>query len=553
MQIFRLRNKRTTIVKISFYIIGLYSMYVLLQITVSLYQRRSSELPSKDSVRVLEMGKLSVQFNWLSSRGTGTEKKQQNYFDNNQEDEKSKLDHSRLLRREDIEIFIDGNTGDRKSSYRPTSNETNSDKNEPSIGNDIKLSEELANTVPGIRKHYPVKENIKQQKELISSKRKYIFTLRYYEQLAGATKNLIDLASLAKHFNRDVVMPFINNSRMSGIQDKIQLGSNRPIFNSLSRYFDITHFNATLSERGYAPLAHFSDFIEDCKHGLDVLAHFIYNDSFALKDARNWFGLASKSWIDLRKKMPKNGGVQTCNFLRKSGIERLLGGVTVKEYVCVDPEIIRTADQIESDVFKKQGCIGILQWKGMGNKRTHFSLPESVFQILKPSDVVHNHTLMNIAKDFVRRHIQTPFLAVHIRAERQLVWYGLNRVMKCINTLSKKVFHRIKAFQIGNVYLSTDLPIYGSDTYKSAVSRERTVVQRYVKQSLRKPKMFNPELYGIYDKGEISIIEMNILSLGESIYTLGGGKFQQWVVELFLAHNTEDHSLVHRFCLEKLS
>ena len=516
---------------------------------MNLTQSQSTPFSPEDNSRVLDVRKLSLQLDLLSNHNDGieTRKRDEYYYDSNQKLGQNRLkfvNGKRLSMNVKIDVSINNNPGVGKSLR--TWNKTWLDQIES-----LKQKGSRSNGVQAAGES--TKINILQQKEKIISKRKYIFTLRYYEQLAGATKNLIDLASLAKHYNRGVVMPFVNNSRMNGIQDKAEVRANRAHFDKLSRYFDITHLNATLFERGYAPLAHFNDFIQDCKHGIDVLAHFIYNDSFSSTDARNWFGIATKPWIDLRKKMPHYGGVQPCEFLRKSGIERLLGGVTVKEYVCVDPEIIRTADQIEKAVFRKKNCIGILQWKGIGKKRTHFTLPESIFQILKPSDIVHNHTLVKIAKDFVERFVKQPFLAVHVRAERQLSWHGLDRVLKCINSLSKKVFHRTKLFQIESVFLATDLPFYGSDTYKKTVYQERIAVQRHINQSLRKPITFRPELYGVYDKGDISIIEMNILSFGESLYTIGGGKFQQWVVELFLAQNTEDHSLLHRFCVERLN
>lgn len=514
---------------------------MLVHIKVEFRQVQPGTFSSEDKTRMLEARKLRQQLDGLSTQNNGLETRDWQDFESGSRVVKNELEiasDKRFSMNVKIDVSVNGQLAIGKSSF--AWNKTRPKQVESLWQKGNRLNGES------------VRENIKLQKEQIISKRKYIFTLRYYEQLAGATKNLIDLASLAKHFNREVVMPFINNSRMNGIQDKAEVRANKALFSNLSRYFDITQFNATLCERGYAPLAHFNDFIEDCKHGIDVLVHFIYNDSFSLNDAKKWFGVVAKSWLDLRKRMPQYGGVQPCDFLRKSGIERLLGGVRVKKYACVDPEIVRTADHLEKAVFRKKSCIAILQWKGMGKRRSHFAMPESVFQHLRPSDIVHNHTLVSIAKDFVERYIKHPFLAVHIRAERQLSWHGIEKVFKCINSLSKRAFQRIRTFQIEGVFLATDLPIYGSDTYKSTVNSERMVVQKYVKQLLRTPRTFKPELYDIYDKGDISIIEMNILSLGESLYTLGGGKFQQWIVELFLAHNTEDHSLLHRFCLERL-
>ena len=48
------------------------------------------------------------------------------------------------------------------------------------------------------------------------SRGKFIFAFRYYEQLGRATENLLAFCSLAKYGNREVVAPFVNNSRMAG-------------------------------------------------------------------------------------------------------------------------------------------------------------------------------------------------------------------------------------------------------------------------------------------------------------------------------------------------
>lgn len=544
--VLRLLTKRTNIVKFGLYVISFYSLYVLLQVAV-----RFKDYPEQFSnpyVKMVETRKTGLQLKWMSNQASNTKKEENSIHDVS----KYKLEiiqQNKLPRRIKIGVFFDENMA--KGKLPNILEENKARRSEEAREEGKAKIDRLFNVLPGLSQQLSAKKNVELGKERIAAKRRYIFTLRYYEQLAGAAKNLIDLASLAKHFDREVVMPFVNNSRMNGIQERGQQHLTKPIFGNLSRYFDIDHFNSTLRERGYAPLAHFKDFMKDCYHGLDVLVHFIYNDSFSFNDARNWFGLDTQSWKDLRHKMPRNGGVQTCNFLKKSGIQRLLGGFAVRKYICVDPEIIRTADQIENTVFKGQGCIGILQWKGSGRKRTHFPLPRGVFQTLNPSDIQHNRALVGIAKDFVKNHVRGPFIAVHIRAERQLSWYGLDRVLKCVNSLSRKAFRRINKFQINNVFLATDLPAYGSDTYKNNLSGERVLVHKHLRDTLKKPRVFSPELYGIHDKGEISLIEMNILSLGESLYTVGGGKFQQWVVELFLAHNTEDRSLVHRFCLEK--
>ena len=393
-------------------------------------------------------------------------------------------------------------------------------------------------------------EDLQRRKEdLTSNRRRYIFAFRYYEQLAMATNNLIALASLAKHYNREIVTPFVNNSRMNGVRYQISKQRRISKFVDMDRYFDMQHVNTTLQERGYAALANFSDFISDCKSRIEVMVHFLYFDKFSQKDAWNWFSLKQSTWKSIRLKAAKNNGWTPCDFLRNSGMEALLEGATVDRYICVDPEIITSAKELERLVFKDASCVSIFQWKGNGTNRTHFPLPKSILEPLRPSDLRHDSRLIEIARHFVKHHLKRPFLAIHIRAERHLLWKGLDPLLKCIKKLTRKIFDSKKHYNAEDLFIATDLPTYGSDTFHSSKSKDRLLANRYLIDSLKHPMVFKPELYGIHDRGEIAIIEMQILSLGKSLYTLGGGNFHDWIVDLFLFQNVEDRSLVHKVCV----
>lgn len=547
-QAFGFRSKRVLLLKVALCLMTFYCLCLILQ-TFEILNRQAKiqKYPlENDIVKIREIRKVGLQLNWISSNQL--EDKGTLQLDT-QTVETTNIEKSEEIHQNRHQTIISDK--ENKSNLKLRLNGTLPIEKLKTWNRDLMITDKLPykSTTHSEQSKYSIKEDLKRRKEeLVAKRRKYIFALRYYEQLARATKNLIALSSLARHFDREIVMPFINNSRMNGIQFKTSQRGLIGKFSNLSRYFDITHLNSTLKERGYAPMAHFNDFLVDCNTGFDIVIHFLYNDSFAFNDAKNWFGMTSKSWNNIRSEVFKNDGFRSCEFLRKSGIERLLGGIAVRKYMCVDPEMISTAEHMERTVLKGAQCVGIIQWKGGGDKRTHFPLPKSVYEELRPSEFRHNPRLIDIARDYTEKYIKYPFLAVHIRAENQMVWRGMDKFLKCTNILSKKVFRRKEAFKIKNIFLATDLPRHGSDTFQSAKSRERALADRYVTDSLRTPITFQPELYGLYDKGEIAIIEMNILSFGESLYTLGGGNFQEWVVDLFLVHNAEDRSLVHKIC-----
>eukprot|EP00794_Sanderia_malayensis_P003689 gene3689-4207_t len=480
----------------------------------------------------LDGKKASLQLNWLRAEETG------------RNDESKQVPQIESVTNPDNEVNgkLNGLAVTKRLEIR-TSGLITSDKST----RDIKTTLES----------YPQKsdrDNLKNREEKIrekitSNNRRYIFAFRYYEQLAMATNNLIALASLGKHFNRKIVMPFVNNSRMNGVTYSISKQRKVSIFADMNRYFDVSHVNATLLERGYSSMAHLSDFINDCRNSVDVLVHFIFNDTSAERDATKWFDISKQTWRKAREKSASNNGWTNCDFMKDSGMETLLEGATVKRYVCVDPERINTAEKLEKHVLKNARCVGIFQWKGNGANRTHFPPPASVLDHLRPSDLRHNKALVDIAKQFVERNLKRPFLAVHVRAERHLLWRGINQLLKCIKKLKKKITQRQATFHIDQIFIATDLPSHGSDTYHNKKWKERRLAGRYLHDTFNNPVVFDPSQYGIYDRGEVAIIEMNILSLGESLFTSGGGSFQKWIIDLFLLRNVEDSSLVQKVCL----
>ena len=380
------------------------------------------------------------------------------------------------------------------------------------------------------------------------SSRKFLFALRYYEQLGEATNNLLALASLAKFNDRLVVMPYVNNSRMNGLAKGISK-QRRIAFAPLDSYFDVKYMNRSLKDRGYASLVSYDEFKTECSNKLDFLVHFLYTDKNSREKALTWYKISSGQLRSLEHQTQKHNGWAPCNFIKNANIGKLLGGVKIHSFVCVNPDTITTPEQLEKLVLKDAKCVGLVQWKGNGTDRTHFSLSPSITERLKPSDLKHNPELIDVARHFVDNHIKRPFVATQIRAERHLQWKGMDPLLRCIKRVAKRVKTRKQNFKVNNIFVASDLTKYGSDTFiQNAKLRDRHLVYKYMAETLNQPVTFKPELYNIFDTGQIAIIEMHILSLGESLFTLGGGNFQDWVVDLFLLRNAEDRSLVHRIC-----
>ena len=390
-------------------------------------------------------------------------------------------------------------------------------------------------------------------------KKKFIFAMRHYEQLAKATKNFLSLSSLATDSGRHPVMPFVNNSRFCGLRlglsfsrfmeakkqnrssDKEYEGNK---FSELDRYFDVDHLHSQISSHGYSSLATFNEFSKECNH-LDVVIHFLYNDSISLNEFTRWYQKPKEQYDQILQEAFNNGGWTECNFVKQSRIADFLN-IKVRQYVCVDPETIKTSNQLESLVLKGSQCVGIVSWKGSGLRRTHFPLSSVIKQPLNSYDIQHSQRLINIAYDYVKKVIQRPFISVHVRSERHLLSKGFRATRSCIQQLCEKL--KFRKFNTKKIFLANDLKD-GSDTLvESAQLHKRNRTLSFLITELGNPYIFNAKDYDLYDRGEIAIVEMHILSMGESLFTLGGGNFQEWIEELFLKHNAQDRSLVIKTC-----
>ena len=97
----------------------------------------------------------------------------------------------------------------------------------------------------------------------IAKRRKLFLAFSYDDQLTRATESLLALAAIAKHGNRNVVVPFVKDSRFYGTKLDNNTGT-------LSRYFDLKELNIKLDSYGYGLLVSWEHFQKYCRRRLDV-------------------------------------------------------------------------------------------------------------------------------------------------------------------------------------------------------------------------------------------------------------------------------------------
>lgn len=384
---------------------------------------------------------------------------------------------------------------------------------------------------------------------------------RHFEQLSMSTTNLISLASLATLLGGNAVIPYVHHSRMSGVPQGI--GRNRKLndvrYFNMSLYFNLEGVNQILQQHRYAPLVSYDYLTSNCNKTLDVLIHFMFQGSMAKKDTKKWYKINNKILQQAKDRLAENeNGWTLCPFVANANIGQQLGKFNIKRYVCVDPTKFRSVEKFSKHVIKNAKCVGFVQWKGIGNNRAWFNLTRN--RRIKPSLFPHNERLIAIAKTFIQRYLSPKFIAVHGRIERLLIGktfeIGTRNVRNCMQLLNRTIHILRQQHNIKHSFLSTDLADSGSDTIYNKYYeheqkyRKKKELYRMAVAELSQSHLFNTSFVDennrstLNDNGAVAIVEMQIVSRADILITIGGGNFQQWIIDLYMNHHPNNPKII---------
>lgn len=356
------------------------------------------------------------------------------------------------------------------------------------------------------------------------STEKFLIAFDYWEQLTQATNSLLKLTALAAYTERQVVIPFVKDSKF--------YGTGRILNQTLSAYFNLYELNRKLQLNGHAKLVGWDRFRHSCQNRLDVLVSFDYyfqnvgslNDSTAVYPCKN--------------------PVRTYALLN------------VTKTTCVYARALHSPEAFENEIAKSHKCVGIIQWRGNDESRkgarAQFNLTSSVIKSMSFNHLdtnFFNVKLKFIAKDFIEHNLRPDFISIHLRAEAVL-YHGrsMDYLKQCISQLSERA--QIVADSLSlKVFLSTDFSKYGSDSRNGYLRNEAALIMELLRKKLTQPVTFDPADYVLTDNGAIAIVETNILTVGRRLFLLGGGSFQAWIKNMFLIKNNFDNNLVDSSCI----
>lgn len=372
---------------------------------------------------------------------------------------------------------------------------------------------------------------------------KFLFVLHHYEQLTKTTENLLHLSAVAEQIDRVIVEPFVRDSRMCGLPYgwSGQLRSERRRFYPLSLYFDVKFMNNLLKKSRLAPMVKLETFKRRCRSSVTntTLLHFMYKDR-SQEEMEKWFKISAPVYHTIEENI-KNSGWCKCNFIDHGlNVSKRIGNLRADRQICIDAERVKSIKLFKSEILKDDKCVVIIHWRGFGKDRSHF----------KPEVKVDNRKLLHSLRSSERVRDQAKtieeaiggeYISVHIRSERQIQWYDVERLSRCIKTLVEKIADLKQKYQIKKVFLSSDFSRFGSDTLHSLTAQNNTLtnrikqLQRFLSKTL-KPKKFKPRSDDpmAIDSGVVALTEMNVLIGGSHLMTIGSGTFQQWIVEGFV-------------------
>lgn len=372
---------------------------------------------------------------------------------------------------------------------------------------------------------------------------KFLFVLHHYEQLSKTTENLLQLAAVAKQIERVIVEPFVRDSRMCGLPYgwSGKLRSERRRFHPLSLYFDVKFMNNLLKKYHIAPMVKLETFKRQCRSRVThtTIIHFLYSDQ-SEEEMKKWYKISALEYQDI-KKQAKSSGWCECKFIEHAlSVSNRIGELRIGRQICVDAEKVSSLELFEKEITKGDKCVVVIHWRGIGKDRTHF----------KPEVEVDNRKLLHSLRSServaekatkIRDSIGGEYISIHIRSERQIQWYDVERLAQCVRTLVKKVESLKQKYNKTRVFLSSDFTRFGSDTLHSFTAQNTSLVnklkqiKRFLYKAL-KPLKYNPKSGDPLDmdSGVVALTEMNVLTGGSHLVTIGSGNFQQWIVDGFV-------------------
>ena len=370
---------------------------------------------------------------------------------------------------------------------------------------------------------------------------RHLMILGHYEQLGKTTVNYMLAARLAFLMNRKIVKPFVADSRFCGLRSGWTgtLRSGTRTFKPLDLYYNISSLQSIFSQMSLANMEYLESFKDSCsftKNGRKIVIIYLwYQGNYHSK----YLMLSDSKLAQIKQVLDRSSGWVDCSFLNSHlKLDKRIGkDMKAGKQYCVNPEKIFDWEILENNILKNDPCVVFHQWRGIGYQRSHFNItidlpPENLLKLIKPSKFVIAEVKRSL------KLIGQGFVGIHIRSERQLLWYGIEKWLKCMNLVYQEA-QKIANARSMKVFISSDIGSYGSDQLSSNLNKNQLKVINAKYNWLVKKlnaitySVLRPRHYIWTDRGLVALIQLHILSQASFLITLGAGTFQRWITDTF--------------------
>ena len=386
----------------------------------------------------------------------------------------------------------------------------------------------------------------------------FVLALNYYEQLTCATHNLFALFMVAQNLDARVVMPFLWGSLFHGIPNSMIYDPTiKTRYYPLDTVYNMYKLNESFHSVSGTYFVTFKDLIKSAPRDVVMI------------DTRNF---PTEITNDIAK--------FDCKYLMKetntvySKLSKFTKYFDTKEFIlkmhlCISPHVDTTTDEIKRFIGPGPYTIIFTQWRGcsyhscdikaprsFSNHFRHRILYHSVNKVgtLNLDHLPYNETIKVTAKKYLEKiKISAPYISVHVRTEKLAQTNAkVNGYTDCCLSLLGSLLELLKHKEpITHTTIAvTDVGEYGSTACRDKVCLTHAAKVHRTLTSMGLTLInFDPSVTGtIKSSAYVSLVEMNILAMGDLLIVIGKGSFKQRIVDQFLQSNSVSN--VYYICTE---
>ena len=431
--------------------------------------------------------------------------------------------------------------------------------------------------------------------EKSAGRRSFLFALSYMEQFVNAVLNLLQLSYVGQRLNARLIVPHVRGSRLFGLPNFNPAGSGKTLCPSLSEYVDMESFSGD-SEDCNIEMSPLEDFLT-LSHRQIILFHPVRTEDFK-KIRQSSFNSREKYYFDFLPADKKDllfGCIQygpcSCKDLLREATQRLQEALDqqtndrgIENFVIIDvicfhgdrhtslSKLLQVTGAVASKVsyvfthWSGRKCVNSETGDSLGQafctqngsgvslalegKEIHPTCANPVGMLARS---IHPHIRALSARFLSGLGIEphVPLTTIHIRFEK--FRHQRHALLCCLKTMLSQMALLKQAHSDLQVVVFSDIGPFGT-TSCGRCSQLAEDSRNLLKEHNMDLVHFEPDLYGEQNDTLLAVLsELTTVAMGNNIFLVGGGQFQETIRESSFARVQEGIPLpaVYSICSKK--